>query len=127
MAVERGTALGRVRGLGSAKGGAHHWWVQRLTAVSNLLLLTWFVASLVSLPTLDYFTMSEWLSQPLVAVPMALLILSVFYHLRLGLQVVVEDYVDGGARIALLLFISAFAITGAALSLFSLFTIAFGA
>ncbi|MHB9878391.1 succinate dehydrogenase, hydrophobic membrane anchor protein [Pacificimonas sp. ICDLI1SI03] len=127
MAVSRGTELGRVRGLGSAKGGAHHWWVQRLTAVSNLLLLTWFIVSLVTLPRLDHFTMVEWLRQPWVAVPLALMTISIFYHLRLGLQVLVEDYSDGGTRIALLLLISAFAIVGGALSLFSIFTIALGA
>ncbi|MEO0500308.1 MAG: succinate dehydrogenase, hydrophobic membrane anchor protein [Pseudomonadota bacterium] len=127
MAVPRGTAIGRVRGLGSAKEGAHHWWVQRLSAVSNLLLLTWFVVSLVSLPKIDHFTMLEWLRQPWVAVPMVLLSISVFYHLRLGLQVVIEDYIDGGARIAALLMASAFAIVGGALSIFSILTIAFGA
>ncbi|MEM8826004.1 MAG: succinate dehydrogenase, hydrophobic membrane anchor protein [Pseudomonadota bacterium] len=127
MAVPRGTAIGRVRGLGSAKEGAHHWWVQRLSAVSNLLLLTWFVVSLVSLPKIDHFTMLEWLRQPWVAVPMVLLSISLFYHLRLGLQVVIEDYIDGGARIAALLMASAFAIVGGALSIFSILTIAFGA
>ncbi|MGB3721505.1 MAG: succinate dehydrogenase, hydrophobic membrane anchor protein [Pacificimonas sp.] len=127
MAVERGTALGKVRGLGSAKGGVHHWWVQRLTAVSNLLLLTWFIASLVTLPNLEHFTMVEWLAQPLVAVPLMLLTISMFWHLRLGLQVLIEDYVDGGARLAALLLLNGFAIAGGALSLFSILTIAFSA
>ena len=59
MSIRRGTALGQVRGLGSAKEGAHHWWVQRLTAVSNLLLFAWFLTSIFTLPTLDHFTMIE--------------------------------------------------------------------
>jgi succinate dehydrogenase / fumarate reductase membrane anchor subunit len=127
MSVQRGTPLGRVRGLGSAKEGAHHWWVQRLTAVGNLLLFAWFIASLLSLPTLDHFTMIEWLQQPFVAVPLALLAINWFWHIRLGLQVVIEDYSDGGTRIALLLLASAFAIICGALSVFSILTIAFGA
>lgn len=127
MSVKRGTAIGRVRGLGSANEGAHHWWMQRLTAIGNLLLFTWFLASLLSLPKVDHFTMIEWLSQPFVAVPMILLTLSVFWHIRLGLQVVIEDYTDGGARVTLLLLSTAFAIGGAALSIFSILSIAFGA
>ncbi|MBZ6378628.1 succinate dehydrogenase, hydrophobic membrane anchor protein [Pacificimonas aurantium] len=125
--MRRGTALGQVRGLGSAKEGAHHWWVQRLTAVSNLLLFAWFLTSIFTLPTLDHFTMIEWLRNPFVAVPMVLLSLSVFYHLRLGMQVMIEDYTQGGTRIALLLLTTAFAFGGAALSIFSVLTIAFGA
>ena len=124
MHVTRGTALGRVRGLGSAKEGVNHWWLQRLTAIGNLLLLTWFVVSLVSLPRLDHLTMTEWLSHPLVAVPLALLTISVFWHLRLGLQVLIEDYADGGTRVLLLLLSTAFAIAGGALSLFSILSIA---
>ncbi|MGB7405084.1 MAG: succinate dehydrogenase, hydrophobic membrane anchor protein [Pacificimonas sp.] len=127
MAVTRGTALGRVRGLGSAGEGAHHWWVHRLTAVGNLLLMTWFVASLVTLPNLDHFTMLEWIGQPLVAVPLILLCISVFWHIRLGLQVVIEDYTGGGTRITLLLLSSAFALVAGALSIFSILTIAFAA
>ena len=127
MRIRRGTELGRVRGLGSAKSGAHHWWVHRLTAVSNLLLMTWFLASLLTLPTLDHFTMVEWLDSPFVAVPMVLLVLSVFYHMRLGFQIVIEDYSGGGIRLLLLFLASAFALTCAALSIFSILTIAFGA
>ena len=127
MSVPRGTELGRVRGLGSAREGAHHWWMQRLTAVSNLLLFTWFLVSLLTLPSLDHFNTIEWIESPFVAVPLILLSLSVFWHLRLGMQVMIEDYTSGGARIVSLLLINAFAIAGAALSIFSVLTIAFGA
>ncbi|EMD84598.1 succinate dehydrogenase, hydrophobic membrane anchor protein [Pacificimonas flava] len=127
MFVKRGTPLGQVRGLGSAKEGAHHWWMQRLTAVGNLLLFTWFLASILTLPVLDHFTMIEWLRQPFVAVPMVLLTLNVFWHLRLGMQVMIEDYAAGGTRVTLLLLSTAFAIICAALSVFSILTIAFGA
>ena len=127
MSVPRGTELGRVRGLGSAREGAHHWWMQRLTAVSNLLLFTWFLVSLLTLPSLDHFNTIEWIESPFVAVPLILLSLSVFWHLRLGMQVMIEDYTSGGARIVSLLLVNAFAIAGAALSIFSVLTIAFGA
>ena len=84
------TELGRVRGLGSAKHGAHHWWTQRMTAAANLILLPWFVASLVMLPAYDHATMAAWMGSAWVAIPLVLLIANLFYHIRLGLQVVIE-------------------------------------
>lgn len=95
------TAIGRVRGLGSARDGTNHWKMQRLTALSNLVLVTWFVFSVASLAGTDYLTVRAWLASPLAATLMILLVTSIFYHARLGLQVVVEDYVHHeGARIA---------------------------
>ena len=121
-----GTELGRVRGLGSAKSGTHHWILQRVTAVGNLLLVLWFVASLLYLPAYDHATVSGWLAQPLVAVPMALLLISVFWHVRLGLQVLVEDYVhDDGLKFAVLILLTFFTIGGAAFGLFSIAKLAF--
>ena len=87
------TPLARVRGLGSAREGGHHWWIERLTSVSTLLLFIWLLVSLLRLPAVDYRTVNEWLESPLAAVPMLLLILSTFWHLKLGMQVVIEDYV----------------------------------
>jgi succinate dehydrogenase / fumarate reductase membrane anchor subunit len=87
------TPLGRVRGLGSARSGATHWWHERLTSVASLILLVWFFVSLLRLPDYSWPTMTQWLATPLAAVPMLLLILSVFWHLASGLRVVVEDYV----------------------------------
>lgn len=123
----RGTSLGRVRGLGSAKSGTHHWWIQRVTAASNLVLMIWFVVSLARLPVLDHQAVVLWLKSPLAAVPLLLLVLSVFWHLRLGLQVAIEDYVhEEGAKIASLLLINAYAIGAATLCVFSILKIAFG-
>lgn len=120
-----GTPIGRVRGLGSARSGAHHWWLERLTSVSTLLLFIWFLVALFRLPRLDHEMVTEWLAAPLVAVPMALLIVSTFWHLKLGLQVVVEDYVhDEGGRVFWIILINFLAITGAALGLFALLKIA---
>jgi len=88
-----GTNIGKVRGLGSAKHGGTHWISQRTTAVGNLLLTTWLVASLLLMPNFDQATLALWLAKPSVAVPMILMLVSVFWHARLGLQVLIEDYV----------------------------------
>lgn len=119
------TELGRVRGLGSAKHGAHHWWTQRLTAAANLVLLPWFIASLVMLPAYDYATVAAWMSSAWVAIPLVLLIANLFYHIRLGLQVVIEDYQHGETRIVLMVLLNAFVFIGAAVGIFSILRIAF--
>jgi succinate dehydrogenase / fumarate reductase membrane anchor subunit len=124
--MRHGTELGRVRGLGAAKEGTHHWWHQRVTALSNLLLTLWFVISLLRLPSLDYFNVVGWLQQPIVAVPMLLLVASVWYHFRLGVQVMIEDYVGGGARIAAILALNAFTVAGAVAAAYAILRIAFG-
>ena len=93
------TPLGKVRGLGASGEGADHWWLERLTSLSTFLLFIWFGVSLLRLPALDHRTITEWLAEPLVAVPMLLLVVSTFWHLKLGLQVVVEDYVhEAGSK-----------------------------
>jgi len=121
-----GTDVGRVRGLGSAKSGAHHWIAQRVTAVGNALLVTWLVASLAMLPAYDHAAVSGWMGQGIVAVPLMLMVVSVFYHIRLGLQVCVEDYVhDDGLKFATLIILNFYAIGAAALCLFSIAKIAF--
>lgn len=121
-----GTEIGRVRGLGSAKSGAHHWWLQRVTATGNLLLLPWFVISLIRLPALDYETVVKWMQSPLVSVPLVLLTVNVFWHFRLGLQVFIEDYLhDHGSRVAALVALNFYAVGGAALAIFSILKIAF--
>lgn len=121
-----GTGIGRVRGLGSAKAGTHHWILARVTAVGNLLLMLWFMFSLATMPAYDYDTLTIWLSAPFVAVALMLLTVSVFWHLRLGLQVIVEDYVhDHGTKFGVLILLNFYAIGGAALSLFAIAKIAF--
>src|SRR3546814_11999819 len=88
-----GTELGRVRGLGSARSGSHHWLHQRITAVGNLILVLWLIISLLRLPGLEYEQVTAWLAEPLVAVPMILMPANVFYPFRLGPQVLIEAYV----------------------------------
>lgn len=120
-----GTGIGRVRGLGSAKTGAHHWWLQRVTAGSNLALMLWFIVSLARLPSFDHATIVSWLQSPLAAVPMILLVASVFWHLRLGLQVVIEDYQHDFSRVALLLLLNFYTVAAAGLAIFAILKIAF--
>ena len=121
------TPLGRVRGLGSARSGATHWWHERLTSVSTLILLVWFFVSLLRLPDFSYATLTQWLGAPLAAVPMLLLIVSVFWHLASGLRVVVEDYVhEEGGKLFWLVAINFASLFAAGLSIFAVLKIAFG-
>ena len=85
--------LARARGLGSAKSGTGHWWAQRVSAAALVPLTLWFVASIASLAGGGHDAVITWLSSPLVAVPLALYLATIFYHSQLGLQVVIEDYV----------------------------------
>ena len=85
--------LGRARGLGSAREGLEHWWMQRVTAVALIPLTLWFVVSLIALTGSDYNAFIAWLKAPFVAILMVLLLIALFHHTALGLQVVVEDYV----------------------------------
>lgn len=120
-----GTGIGRVRGLGSAHQGTHHWWQQRLTAGSNLLLLTWLVVSLLRLPLYNYRALVLWIQSPWASVPLVLAVLSMFYHLRLGLQVVIEDYQHDFSRIIAIVLLNFYAIAGAALAIFAILRVAF--
>ena len=116
-----GTSIGRVRGLGSAHEGTHHWWHQRLTAGGNLITVTYLAFSILLMPDLSYATVREWLSGPVPPVALALLIVSVFWHARLGLQVMIEDYVhESGNRFAAILVLNLLAFAGAAFGLFCL-------
>ncbi len=120
-----GTGLGRVRGLGSAKHGGAHWVLHRMTAVGNLLLMPWLLISLVRLPTYDFTTVTAWLAQPMAAVPMMLLVISVFWHFRIGLQVVIEDYVhEDGLKFASLTALTFYTLGAAAFALFAIAKIA---
>ncbi len=91
------TPLARVRGLGSAKKGTEHFFMQRVTALANIPLTLFLVGALVVHAGADYTTMTAFLGNPLVGVVMLLLIVSATYHMKLGLQVVIEDYVHGEA------------------------------
>jgi succinate dehydrogenase cytochrome b556 subunit/succinate dehydrogenase hydrophobic membrane anchor protein len=98
--------LGRVRGLGSAKEGVQHWWMQRVTAIALIPLSLWFVACIVFLLDVDRATAVDWLGSPVTLGLMSLFLIALVYHAVLGLQVVVEDYIHShAAKITLLLLI----------------------
>lgn len=126
--MNKGTSLGRVRGLGSAHHGAHHWLIQRFTAVGNVVLLVWLLASLFMLADFSYGSMIDWLSRPLSAVAMGLLVISTFWHARLGVQVLIEDYVhESASRFATFAALNLVTFAGAALGVLSIVRIALGA
>jgi len=85
--------LSRASGLGPAKEGVEHWWIQRVTAAALIPLTLWFAASLIALTGSDHSAFIAWLKTPLVTVLMVLLLIALFHHMALGLQVVVEDYI----------------------------------
>src|SRR5215472_9720929 len=109
--------LGRAVGLGSAKEGVEHWWLQRLTAVALVPLGLWFVIAIIRLVGADLDTVRNWVGSPLPAILLVLLLIATFHHAALGLQVVIEDYVHAeltklGLLIVIRLACFAFAVTG---------------
>ena len=123
-----GTSIGRVRGLGSAHDGAHHWLVQRFTAVGNLVTVLFLGISLVMLPDLDHATVTGWISEPIPAFMLALLVITTFWHGRLGLQVLIEDYVhEAGSKFAALLVLNLLTFAGAGFGLFCIARLSLGA
>lgn len=121
-----GTSIGRVRGLGSAKAGTHHWLLQRWTAIGNFVLVAYLAISLLLLPNYGHQAVAEWVGSPIPAVALALLVVSTFWHARLGLQVLIEDYVHGGNRLAAMIALNLVAFAGAAFGLLSIIRLALG-
>ncbi|NBB26369.1 succinate dehydrogenase, hydrophobic membrane anchor protein [Porphyrobacter sp. SLTP] len=122
-----GTSIGKVRGLGAAHHGPHHWLVQRFTAIGNVVLMSWLLVSLIMLGDYGYGNVVKWLSQPLSATAMILLVFSLFWHARLGLQVLIEDYIhDAGSKFAAISALNLATIGGGAFGIFSVATLAFG-
>jgi succinate dehydrogenase / fumarate reductase membrane anchor subunit len=121
------TPLARVRGLGSAKSGTGHFWLQRVTAVANVILTIIFLGVVISLVGKPYAAAVATLSHPLVAILMLLFIVSGAVHMRLGMQVIIEDYIHGeGAKIAAVMANTFFAIAIGAACVFALLKLSFG-
>ena len=121
------TPIARARGLGSAKGGTQHWWMQRITAIALVPLTVWLVGSLVAIGAADYEQTVHWIRSPAVSIALLLTIAALFHHAQLGLQVVIEDYVHAEwKKIAVLITVKLLAIAIAATAAFSVLKIAFG-
>ena len=119
--------LGRVLGLGSAKGGSSHWYLQRVTAVALVLLGLWFVASLATLGGSSLEAVQAWLRSPVSSALAVLFVAVAAYHAGLGLQVVVEDYVAAkGPRVAVMVIIKFALVVAALVGVLAVLRIAFG-
>jgi succinate dehydrogenase / fumarate reductase membrane anchor subunit len=122
------TPLARVRGLGSAKQGAEHFWRQRLTAVANIFLAVFLVWLLATLAGEDYATVRGTLAKPHIAIPLLLLVLSGLLHMRLGMQTIIEDYVHAeGSKLVALMLNSFFVIVVGLVCVFAVLKLSFGA
>jgi succinate dehydrogenase membrane anchor subunit len=122
------TPLARVRGLGSAKDGTEHFWKQRLTAVSNLILIAFAIFLIVRLAGADYPTVKGTLARPQNAIALLLLILSGVIHMRLGMQNIIEDYVHAeGYKVAALLLNTFFAALVGLVCAYAVLKLSFGA
>jgi succinate dehydrogenase / fumarate reductase membrane anchor subunit len=120
--------LGKVRGLGSAKDGTHHWWMQRVTALALIPLAIWFVVSVVALAGKDHMAFAAWVKNPVTATLLILLIAATFHHAQLGVQVVIEDYVHHeGTKLVSILLVKGAAVLLAGIGIVSVLRIAFGA
>lgn len=122
-----GTSIGRVRGLGSSHHGAHHWLTHRFSAITNLVLMSWLIISFALMGDYSHASVAAWLKHPVSAVAMILLVVSLFWHARMGLGVLVEDYVhEAGLKFGTMMALNILAIGGGAFGVFSIVTLVFG-
>ena len=120
------TPLSQVKGLGSAKGGSGHFWVQRLTAIGLVPLVLWLSFSIAALPGMDYVSIREWISSPFTSILLILFVITGFYHAKLGLQTVIEDYIGNhSTRTVMIIVVSFLAAILAVTGVFSILRIAF--
>jgi len=119
--------VGRAIGLGSAKEGVEHWWLQRVTAVALVPLTLWFVIAVVRLSGADIDTVRDWVGRPLPSILLVLLLIATFWHTSLGLQVVIEDYVHTDlAKLGLLIVVRLACFALAVAGVIAVLGIAFG-
>ncbi len=121
------TPLGRVRGLGSAKSGTEHFWLQRLTAIANLPLSLFVIGLIISTAGSNFAAVKATLGSPFVAIPLLLFVISAAWHMRIGMQVIIEDYVPSeGPKVALLLANTFFTFAVGIGCVFAILKISFG-
>jgi succinate dehydrogenase / fumarate reductase, membrane anchor subunit len=122
------TSLSRVRGLGSSRGGTDHFWHQRLTAIANLVLLVFLIFTVIYLAGEPYPVMRAYFASPFVTVPALALAISAAFHMRIGMQVIIEDYVHAeGTKMVLLMLNTFFAAAVALTCTLSLIKLSLGA
>ena len=120
--------LGRAIGLGSAKEGVQHWWAQRVSALALVPLALWFVIIVIKLAGADRAAFVQWVHQPVPAAILILLLIATFYHGALGLQVVIEDYIDRELdRIGLIIVVRLAAVLLAVLGIVAVLKLSFAA
>ena len=119
--------LAKVRGLGSAKGGTQHFWLQRLTAIALIPLTVWFALSIASLASADQGAVQSWMQSPLSATLMISFLVAGFWHMKLGIQVVIEDYAHKENRFVMMILLNVFTAAAAAIAIVSILKVAFGA
>jgi len=118
--------LGRAIGLGSAKEGVNHWWAERIGGLALVPLTVWFVISVIALAGADRAAFAAWVRQPVSAVLLILTLVATFHHNALGLQVVIEDYVENEAlRFGLIIVMKLASVLLAALGVFAVLKLAF--
>ncbi len=118
--------LGRAIGLGSAKEGAEQWWRERVTAIALLPLMLWFLASIIAHSRSGYTAFIAWLKMPFDTLVMILLLVALFYHTALGLQVIIEDYVHSAVKFPSLVLVRFGCFALAAASILAVLHIALG-
>lgn len=119
------THLARVRGLGSAKEGSHHWWMQRLTAIALIPLTVWFAISIIGIVGADHAAVVNWFSSPVISIFMILFVSTMVYHATLGVQVVIEDYIHKERwKFGLLIVLKFLGITLGVVAVFSILKLA---
>ena len=121
------TPIERARGLGSAKDGTRHWWMQRITAIALIPLVVWLAGSLVAIGAADHAQTVSWIRSPAVSVALLLTIAAAFHHAQLGMQVIIEDYVEAEwKKLAAVIAVKLAAVALAATAAFSVLEIALG-
>ncbi|PBC21885.1 MULTISPECIES: succinate dehydrogenase, hydrophobic membrane anchor protein [unclassified Mesorhizobium] len=121
------TPLAKVRGLGSAREGTGHFWRQRLTAIANIPLMLFFVGFLIALNGAGYAEVRAALANPFVALVLALVLISGLIHMRLGMQVIIEDYITSESlKLATIALNTFFTVAVGVASIFALLKLAFG-
>jgi succinate dehydrogenase / fumarate reductase membrane anchor subunit len=118
--------LARAAGLGSAKSGVEHWWAERVSAIALVPLTLWFVASIIAHTGSDYASFIVWLREFPTTILMILLLIALFYHTVLGLQVVIEDYVHSGLRFAAVVAMRLACFAGATIGILATLQVAWG-